>query len=135
MANNRALAVAAGAGLVGVGLAVWWFTRKPAGAQDPVVTGYLAQIAAATTRTELEAVRGLIFPYVLPIVYPTSYLATGFEVDFFEGRLPQSEYNTLFAAYQAKLNTLPAYVTRHDQLAAAKARRGLRRVTIPAGVF
>lgn len=103
----------------------WYLTRKTA--TSPVVTGYLAQIAAATTRSQLEAVRGLIYPYVLPIVYPTSYLATGFEVDFFKGTISQSQYNTLFNAYLAKLNTLPAYVTRYE--AVAPSRQSVQRVT------
>ena len=105
----------------------WYLSRKTA--TSPVVTGYLAQIAAATTRTQLEAVRGLIFPYVEPIVYPTSYLATGFEVDFFKGTISQSEYNTLFNAYLAKLNTLPAFVARYDRLAVAPSRQSVQRVT------
>ena len=105
----------------------WYLSRKTA--TSPIVTGYLAQIAAATTRTQLEAVRGLIFPYVEPIVYPTSYLATGFEVDFFKGTISQSEYNTLFNAYLAKLNTLPAFVARYDRLAVAPSRQSVQRVT------
>ena len=129
---HPAVPIVAGLGLVLVGAGLYLGRRKSP--PSPVVTGYLAQIAAATTRTQLEAVRGLIFPYIEPIVFPTSYLATGFEVDFLKGTLSQSNYDTLFAAYLAKLNTLPAYV-RYDQVAAAPARRSVRRVTLPAGGF
>ena len=74
---------------------------------DPV-DAYLAEIAAATTHNQLDAIRGLIVPYVLPIVYPTSYLATGFEVDYFKGVLNQTQFDTLYNAYVAKWNTLPS---------------------------
>lgn len=131
--DNRALAVVAGVGLLAAGGTIWWLARPKKPATSPVVPGYLAQIAAATTRTQLEAVRGLIYPYVEPIVYPTSYLATGFEVDYIKGTISQSEYNTLFNAYLAKLDTLPAYVTRYDRLAVAPRRQSVRRVTVPVG--
>lgn len=129
--DNRAVAMVAGVGLLGAAGAVWYFSRKKQATQSPIVTGYLARITAATTRTELEAVRGLIFPYIEPIVYPTSYLATGFEVDFFKGTLSRAQYDTLFTAYLAKLDTLPAFI----QPAAASARQSVRRVTIPSGAF
>ena len=126
---HPALPIMAGVALVLVGTGLYLSRKK---STDPLVTGYLARIAAATNRVELEAVRGLVFPYIEPITYPTSYLATGFEVDFFKGTISQSQYNTLFNAYLAKLNTLPAYVTRYDPLAAAPARQSVRRVTSPA---
>ena len=109
----------------------WYLSRKTA--TKSVVTGYLAQIAAATTRTQLEAVRGLIFPYIEPIVYPTSYLATGFEVDYIKGTMSQSDYNTLLNAYTAKLGTLPAYVARYNRLAVVPRRQSVQRVTVPVG--
>ena len=125
---HPAVPIVAGLGLLLVA-GGWYLSRKAA--TSTVVSGYLAQIAAATTRTQLEAVRGLIYPYVLPIVYPTSYLATGFEVDYLKGTISQSQYNTLFNAYLAKVDRLPAYVARYDRLAVAPRRQSVRRVTVP----
>ena len=103
MADNRAIAVAAGVGVIAVGGAIWWFTRTKEKQGGPSVPGYLAQISAATTLAQLETVR------------------QAFEGDYLAGLMRYSDYLILY----------DAYVARYYQLAAAPARQSVQRVTTP----